>query len=306
MIPPAPSRSLKTPISRLALASLVLALICAAGAVSPVPWEAPLLRLNYHLLHLSWAIINNVVSVVAWVAPMAGILVTMLAFRRTRPEAQRRGRRLVEGAVLLLAVAFTVEFLSTSSTSLHGPYYSEMRIRMDALSAVRDIAEWATMEAQRNSGRWPPHLASLVIDGGLPVRDLRYRYSPTYELPSDVPNDWRELVSTIDAQADFIYLVGDLSSTLTRSANAAPLIVAYGKRNLPELPQVSWHTDTGEFEYAFAARPVSFVDGTSRLVSLDDLPKVFAAHNAARATLGLPPHTLDVPPRFPPGATRPL
>jgi hypothetical protein len=122
---------------------------------------------------------------------------------------------------------------------------------------------------------------------------LRYRYSRRPRFPSDTPADDNALAAILESSSDFNYLGADLVNSPDLPPVASRIIVAYGKSDLPEFPDVSYNQSTHMYQYAFAARPVSFADGHATLVSAVELPTLFREHNAARATLHLPPQSLD-------------
>jgi hypothetical protein len=81
---------------------------------------------------------------------------------------------------------------------------------------------------------------------------------------------------------------------------AAPaLIIAYSKKTFPDTGVVDYSDLLHRYIYFKEGRAVSFADGRADFVSVSEFPALFAVHNAARATLGLPPQTLDDQPMLP-------
>jgi len=76
-------------------------------------------------------------------------------------------------------------------------------------------------------------------------------------------------------------------------AGAPSLIIAYGKITLRDTGVVRYYEPCRRYIYFGHSRAVAFADGHAELVLVPDLPRVFAAHNVARAALGLPPQVID-------------
>jgi hypothetical protein len=277
------------------IAALVLGILCLLWMLDPSPLDGLLTRVNYHHIHIPWPIFLKLRFAFLIATPLLTIITFVLGWRR------RRGTT----ANILLTAGLTL--LTTSAVGvvawahLDGGYTWLWRERSDARSSVRSFAENSQLYAAEHEHRWPPHLAALLTGYAVSPRDLRYRYSKTLSLPEPSlrPEEWPPSAQTVDAHCDFFYLAADLVDSPALAGVAPRFIVAYGKITLPELPQIAYNTDTHAYEYDVAARPVSFADGHAALFPVDEMPSVFAAHNAARAQLGLPPHVFDVPPTRP-------
>jgi hypothetical protein len=128
----------------------------------------------------------------------------------------------------------------------------------------------------------PPHPAVLLLAGDIRPKSLTDPDIPPFVLPSPLPaaSAWAAVASDVDAHSVFVYTAADLIAPPPPASLDPAIILAYTKpsRVIPR------------------HRILIFVNQTSTLVPEADLPKRFAASNAARAHLGLPPFILDGPP----------
>lgn len=152
--------------------------------------------------------------------------------------------------------------------------------------------------AADNDDHFPPHLAVLLTARAITPDQLLDRNAPTPLTPfpasSLVPTSrWSTIAAEVDAHCDFTYIGADFTTSFD-----APTIVLYTKPG-----RIHKHMNSEE-TFDAQGRLVAFIDAHTELVLDADLPAAFAASNAARARLGLPPITLDGPPPSPP-ATAP-
>lgn len=180
-------------------------------------------------------------------------------------------------AQLVLAVFAVVTFWPQQTCydhRCHGAY--------PVMSAhLSGISKAALGFASEHNDRYPQHVAALLIDGSISTRMLILRsHSTPYTPPATLPalEDWATIARDVDAHCDIVYIGGDL--TLTPSGPDPAIIVAYTKR-LPVFPR---------------GRILAYQDGNRGYVENAHIPAKFAASNAARAKLGLPPVVLDGPP----------
>jgi hypothetical protein len=148
-------------------------------------------------------------------------------------------------------------------------------------SNLNAITKACFVYASDNNDHFPPHLVILVLDGSVSPNYLSTRDVAPLSLPSPPPppSAWPTLAAVLDQHSAFIYTGADLTATMD-----AAVIIAYSKKS-PLIPN---------------CRLLAFADAHTEFVPDADLPKAFAASNAARATLHLPPVTLDGPPPAPP------
>jgi hypothetical protein len=242
--------------------------------------------MNQYVLQLPWEIFFPLLLALIICDAIAILATATIAvYQFTRTPARFRGWSLV--IISLVAPIYCV-----LQQSGHGPYTAKLRERSEALNSVRTIAQDARFYANDHEGKWPPHLAVMLVDGILRPKDLRYRLSRTPPIPpADVEHGkpWQSATASVQAHSDFAYLAADLQDSPALAAVASRLIVACGTRDLPEIPIAVHHVDQHRYEYQFTARPISFADGHAELIPLEKYPAVFDAHNTARATLGLPP-----------------
>jgi hypothetical protein len=147
------------------------------------------------------------------------------------------------------------------------------------------LVEFSHTYAQNHNGRYPPHLAALVLDK--PYLADRLIDNDTLTTPAAIPNppppsvDWSKYAAEVDAHSIFVYSAADLADpTLAAGGTSSldPCIIVMYTKKLPSVPRY---------------RLVTFVTGTHDLIPDSALPAAFAASNAARAKLGLPPFVLD-------------
>jgi hypothetical protein len=143
-----------------------------------------------------------------------------------------------------------------------------------------------------------PHVAAMLIDTLGRVEDFRYRYSARPPLAVALPADvsaWPTVAAAVDASCDMEYTGAGLTDSPALAREAAHVVVAYGKSDLPEFPSVVYHVDTGVWEYAYTARPVVFADGHAVLVPSNDLAAVLAEDRVARDRINSE-HPMSTPP----------
>ena len=215
------------------------------------------------------------------------LLLAAFVFNATALVSSSRQRGAQRGFVLALLM-----FLATFPSCffflmLCGPAAEVPQFRFDYATREHQFKIAKILQAYAEThAAYPPHLAVLVANGKLAPSDLLDPFSNTRPLviPAGLgAGDWRRIVAAVDAHCDFIYTAGDLPLNYV-AADSEKLIVLYDK-GVPgrdgRLVRRGWG-----YEEIF--------------VKLADLPAEFAAHNAARAAIGLPPQTLDVQPAVPP------
>jgi len=155
----------------------------------------------------------------------------------------------------------------------------EMANRTADMSNIRQITLAAEMYSTENGG-FPPHLAALAPMLPNP-RILTSRVSGTAPLaafPTGTP--WSDFASDLDEHCDFVYVGADLGTAA--KLDSTRTILLYEKD-----------------VYHGQGRNVGFVDGHVQWITTADLAAAFDASNRQRATIGLPPVTLDGPPPTP-------
>jgi hypothetical protein len=181
--------------------------------------------------------------------------------------------------LLGLPLMFLLTGLSTTGSShAHPPY-------LRLMAAIRTLDMNCGIYAASHNGKYPPHLAVLILQGTLAPRDVAGLGLPAYIPPSPLPpvSYWPLIATEVDAHSAFIYTAADLYDPFPAILDSH-IILAYSKPD---------HAITPGHRVLLSA------DG-ARYVPDADLPAVFAASNAARAKLHLPPFTLDGPPPLPP------
>ena len=157
-----------------------------------------------------------------------------------------------------------------------------------AQANMTQIANACLKYAEDNDAHFPPHLAVLLCSHAIKPPDLLDPETSTPPFPTTdlvPPSDWRKITADVDAHCDFTYVGSDLT---TDSDYAA--IVLYNKPTA-----VHQHYNGIAENFDGPGRLLLFADRHSEFVRDADLPATFAASNAARAKLALPPLTLDVP-----------
>jgi hypothetical protein len=166
-------------------------------------------------------------------------------------------------------------------SAYHHPFYRQI------MHDARTLAQDALLYADEHNNHYPPHPAVLVLNGSLTPKELACRHYDPYVLPSPIPpiSDWPLIAPELDAHSLFVYTAGDYDTLWP----PAQTILVYSKPS----------SATPGYRIVF------FGDCKTELLPEKDLPTYFAASNAARAKLGLPPFFLDGPPPSPP-TTQPL
>ena len=268
------------------LASIVFLLL----GLNPSPLAARLYQANYDTAHMPASVAVWLVFGVKCALPCLAVAGLVVAHRRARKLQLGRLGRTFHRAALAIAV-MTAAAWSMEATEFDRNDSMERRRRLNTLVAARGISGFAQSYRATHEGQWPPHLAVLLGEG-IPSKALRYAYSDTPDLPAAATTaaagHWPLIAAEVDSHCDFVYLGGDLPQSAKGAAEAAQIMVLYGKFDLPELPQIVWDQPRHVYEYCFAGRPVAFADGDVRFVPVKDLPRTLAQHNAARARAGLP------------------
>jgi hypothetical protein len=147
---------------------------------------------------------------------------------------------------------------------------------------VRAIARAAGAWATQHGGEYPADLLVLLEDQEIPPQALQSPYGrrdpflnsfmPAFKLPgwpASLPATQRaDLLRSVESASDYLYLGGDLKHVPPDAAPA--LIVAVSANTVLRV-----------------SLAVAFADGTSRFITVDQVPTVIAACNAARKKLGL-------------------
>jgi hypothetical protein len=168
--------------------------------------------------------------------------------------------------------------------------WSELQDRSRHLPFVRLAADahmlvqCANVYSADHADLYPPHLTVLLLQGDIRPKALAGFDLTPYVLPSPPPsiNDWATIAAAVDAQSVFVYTGADLRYLSDETMDK--IIVVYTKptRVLP------------------GHRILAFADNHAELVTDADLPRYFAASNAARSKRGLPPFVMDGPVPSPP------
>jgi prepilin-type processing-associated H-X9-DG protein len=168
-------------------------------------------------------------------------------------------------------------FLSEDQTRMtyHHPAY------LRHMASARSVVQSVNLFAADHAGRFPPHLASLILSEQVTPKELSDVHLAPYAPPEPLPpeTDWPAIAADVDAHSIFIYTGADLVDPTFMSLDPA-IIILYTQ----PLPCTPGH------------RIVAFADGHAELIPESDLPKFFDVSNAARAKLRLPAFTLDGPP----------
>jgi hypothetical protein len=237
--------------------------------------------LNYHLIPTAaWV---GYVYISVPICLLVSIFAAFICLWLHKSPANQR--------VFVRILSISTILLSLFMLTLHYP--SEYRPPyVNFSSSVSRMVNASRIYAQGHDGHYPPHIAALILDNHF--YPLSLIDDVTITTPAAFPNplppsaDWPKYAAEVDAHSIFIYTAADLSDPLliTTGINSLDphIIIAYTK----QLPLVPNH------------RVVAFTDGHPQLIPDKDLPKTFAASNAARAKLHLPPVTLDGPPPYPP------
>ncbi len=185
----------------------------------------------------------------------------------------------------ILAQFTLIQFMEGLSHHVHP--YQHVSIQLESLN---HYLHKYTLEHDK---AYPPHLAALILEDPAAVRALEIsagEATQPYKLPAIPPSNGQQLASDIDQKCIFVYTASDLVEPVPmeedRSLLDSNIIFAYTK----ELKSIPNH------------RILLFPNRYPTLIPDADLPKYFAASNAARAKLNLPPFTLDGPPPSPPPA----
>ena len=184
--------------------------------------------------------------------------------------------------ILLLCVLLTpivVVFLSLLATPRARELHSDPGYRM--ANNLRAIAKSCILYSADNNDHFPPYLTLLLLEGAVSPKQLCDTNLNPLPLPNPLPLEayWPTLAADLERKSAYIYTAADLTNTMDPA-----LIIAYTKPS----PLIR-----GRRIIAFADNHVDFIPDSA-------LPAAFAASNAARAKLGLPPFTLDGPPPAPP------
>jgi hypothetical protein len=150
------------------------------------------------------------------------------------------------------------------------------------LANVRAIARAAGAWAVQNGGAYPADLLVLLENQEMKPQTLQSpfgRHDPLFDdfAPANKPTETSaslagaqrtELLRTVETASDYLYLGGDLKNV--PPADAPALIVAVSANAVLRV-----------------SLAVALADGTSRFLTLEEVPTVIARCNAARQKLGL-------------------
>jgi hypothetical protein len=191
----------------------------------------------------------------------AAMLFYIRATPCTRPAA------IAAIASLLLGMAATCLFTWQSVQS------RQARENLE-LANLRAIATAAHQFAAAHQGAYPSDLLAL-LQAGLDPRTLQSPYgqhSPVLTTFATVQKNTppENLAATVAAASDYLYLAADLKDVPKDAAPA--LLVAVSKNTIMRVNLA-----------------VAFADGTSRLITVEEVRPIVDACDAARAKVNLPP-----------------
>jgi hypothetical protein len=197
--------------------------------------------------------------------------------RRAAEKMMKRPGCIVLGIGSLVVLVTGVMWLLPGRERRH--IWPGTMLSAQETGVVKSAAIWA----QGPDGRWPPHLASLLLSGRVSPKAFVALDSPRrpMALPNPPPAEggWRRIAADVDAHSDLIYTGADLTKQVLEDADAGHIIAVYSTT----------------LEALGDLREVGFADAHVEAVHAADLAKVFAASNTARAKVGLPPFELDGP-----------
>jgi hypothetical protein len=130
---------------------------------------------------------------------------------------------------------------------------------------------------------------------------IRARYAEVQAIRDAAVN----IPSHPPSSGDEPYIFPSLSPLTPRDVYAhGPLppfdiIVAIRPKPLPAVPELWIDSSAGKPEYAYEGILVCFANGHTRVILPSDWPKTWAAHNAARAKISLPPQPDPLAPPSP-------
>jgi hypothetical protein len=200
----------------------------------------------------------------------AGLLFYIRGTSGTRPAAA------LAVAALLLGMAGNLHYVWQAVQT------RQARENLE-LANVQAIARAASDYAAVHHGAYPPDLLALLEDGRLKPRTLQSPYGPWHpllaELAAAQPGTTTsaatattaqrpDLLRALESSADYFYLGGDLKNVPADAAGA--LIVAVSANTVLRINLA-----------------IAFADGTSRFLTINEVPGVIAQGNAARRRLGL-------------------
>jgi len=175
-------------------------------------------------------------------------------------------------AASLLAIA-----LGMAGTLLYSRQAVQSRLARETLELqnVQTVAAAAETYARTHAGAYPADLLALLEDGVLAPQALQSPYGRRDPLFNEfarahaaVPRP--TLLASVETASDYLYLGGDLNNV--PQPLASDLLVAASTSTVLR-----------------ASLAVAFADHHARFITLEEVPKVMADCNAARAKMGLGP-----------------
>jgi hypothetical protein len=141
------------------------------------------------------------------------------------------------------------------------------------LADVRAVAQAAGTWAAKHGGEYPQDLLVLLEDQELQPQALQSpygRHDPLFNNFAGVRGSMprNDLLRSVETASDFLYLGGDLKNVPPNAAKE--VLVAVSANTVLRV-----------------SLAVAFADGTSRFLTLEEVPTVIAQCNAARKKLGL-------------------
>ncbi len=194
----------------------------------------------------------------ALVGPLIGLIALFIIPRRSYPPGVFGEQ--IAAAIVLISLILPIGMLY--------PYRMDTRsyLSTQIVYNAEAVAESAIAYARDHNHQFPPHPALLVLDKKINLK-LRISSDAEYQPPDPTP-----------PESAWATIAADLTLPAPGTLDPA-IILAYSKSH----PHVPNH------------RILAFADSTAQLIPDADLPNYFAASNAARAKLSLPPFTLDGP-----------
>jgi hypothetical protein len=173
----------------------------------------------------------------------------------------------LSAAALILGIAGTLIF-AKQSAELRGD-----KERTET-AHVQAVAKAAAAYARKHDGVYPADLVVLLESGELEPQTLKSPFgqrNPIFDHFQDVQkgHSHEEVLKTVENATDYLYLGGDL-------------------KNVPKDLEKDIIVAASQTVILRVSLAVSMVDGSTRFITLDDVPEVRKACNDARHKLGLP------------------
>ena len=200
----------------------------------------------------------------------AGLLFYIRGTSATRPAAA------LALAAILLGMAGNLQYVWQAVQSRQAREALE-------LANVQAIARAASEHATAHAGAYPPDLLALLEDGRLKPQSLQSPYGPWHPLLAELAQarpgitalaatssaaKRPELLRSLESSSDYFYLGADLKNIPPDAAG--DLIVAVSTNTVLRINLA-----------------IAFADGTSRFLTVEEVPPAIARCNAARAKMGL-------------------